>query len=117
MDERSFNLCLGCMRQKGDEEICPRCGYRYAPNPAGGFLQPKTVISERYLVGRLVSKNNQSATYIGFDTETESRIEIKEFYPRSLDLRNEAGEVLPIASKVVLFKTLKSEFFDLYLKL
>jgi serine/threonine-protein kinase len=105
------------MRQMGEEEICPRCGYRYAPNPKGGFLQPKTIILDRYLVGRLVSKNTQSATYIGFDTETESRIEIKEFYPRSLALRNEEGEVLPLASKEVLFKTLKSEFFDLYLKL
>ncbi len=117
MDERRFDLCLGCMRQKSDEEICPRCGYRNSPNPTGGYLQPKTVILERYLVGRLVSKNAQGATYIGFDIETESRIEIKEFYPRSLALRNEEGEVLPLQSKEVLFKTLKSEFFDLYLKL
>lgn len=117
MENRNINLCLGCMRQKGEEEVCPRCGYRFALNPTGEYLQPKTVLKDRYIVGRIISKNSQDVSYIGFDVEIESRVEIREFFPRVMSERADNLNVSPKTGREVLFKTLKSEFSDLYVKL
>ncbi len=116
MENRDLNFCFGCMRAKGEEDVCPRCGYKLKANPTG-LLQPKDVVAERYIVGRTTAKNSQCVSYIGFDTETESRVEIKEFFPSFLAVRNRDNNVEASENREVLFKTLKSEFSDLYNKL
>ncbi len=116
MENRELNFCFGCKRAKDEEEICPRCGYKLKANPKG-LLQPKDIVSDRYILGRTTAKNSQLVSYIGFDTETESRVEIKEFFPSFLAVRNKEGFVEAAENREVLFKTLKSEFSDLYNKL
>ena len=118
MSDRKITLCLGCMRQKDENtEICPHCGYKYAPETQGKTLLPKTVLKDRYIIGRTLLKDSDGLTYIGFDVSTESRIEVKEFFPEVLCDRKEDGTVAPKSGREVLFKTMKSEFSDLQLKI
>lgn len=118
MSERKITLCLGCMRQKDETaEVCPHCGYKYTPEPQGETLLPKTVLKDRYIVGRTLLKDSDGLTYIGFDVSTESRVEVKEFFPEILCDRQEDGTVAPKSGREVLFKTMKSEFSDLQVKL
>ena len=47
-------LCMGCMEESDSFEICPKCGYvNSSANPAS-YLQPRTVLDSRYVVGRLL---------------------------------------------------------------
>ena len=118
MSDRKITLCLGCMRQKDENaEVCPHCGYKYTPEQQGETLLPKTVLKDRYIVGRTLLKDSDGLTYIGFDVSTESRIEVKEFFPEILCDRQEDGSVAPKSGREVVFKTMNSDFSDLQAKL
>lgn len=118
MSDRKITLCLGCMRQKDETvEVCPHCGYTYKAEPQGSVLLPKTILNERYIIGRSILKDSDGISYIGFDISIESRVEIKEFFPDVLCERAADGSVLPKTGKEVLFKTMKSEFADLQAQL
>lgn len=78
-DER----CMGCMSPlPAGREACGVCGY-----PAGGinpetYLQVRTLLSGRYLVGRVLEAGGDSALYIGYDQVQEAPVQIREFFPK-----------------------------------
>lgn len=87
-------LCMGCMNPlpEGRKE-CGICGY-----PADGenpplYLPVGTVLSERYLVGRVLSAGGDLACYIGYDQVSKAPILIREFLPDTLCTRGEDGEL------------------------
>ena len=44
------NLCMGCMQEKGEDPICPHCGYEEGTPHFASYLPPHTMIDDRYLV-------------------------------------------------------------------
>lgn len=83
---------MGCMNPlpEGRAE-CGICGY-----PANGenpslYLPVGTVLSERYLVGRVLEVGGDGAVYIGYDKVLKSAILIREFLPDTLCGRAENG--------------------------
>lgn len=72
--------CFGCM-ERIETYPCPRCGYspRYSPLPYA--LQPGTILSGRYLVGRVLGQGGFGITYIGLDLQLHRKVAIKEYYP------------------------------------
>ena len=87
-------LCMGCMNPlpEGRGE-CGICGY-----PANGkneplYLSAGTVLSERYLVGKLLEQTGDAAVYIGFDRVLKAPIIIREFLPDTLADRAPSGEL------------------------
>ena len=49
----SDNLCMGCMREIGEEEKkCPHCGYHIQTVQNVPYLPVRTVVLNRYLVGK-----------------------------------------------------------------
>ena len=47
-------LCLGCMLDKSTDEVCAKCGYALEADRSPLVLPYRTVLNERFLVGRVV---------------------------------------------------------------
>lgn len=88
------SLCMGCMNDNGGEEICPICGFSSAEKNDENYLPIHTRIKSRYIIGKLLSRDGEGATYIGWDNQTNSVVNIREFFPVPLSLRGEGGKVL-----------------------
>lgn len=57
------------------------------------YLPAGTVLSDRYLVGRVLYAGGDLAEYIGLDQVSKSPIVIREFLPDTLCTRGDAGEL------------------------
>lgn len=69
--------------------VCPLCGdIASATNPPH-VLPLGTVLSERYMVGRLLKDSGDSAVYVGYDTVLKAPITVREFFPQTLCERAE----------------------------
>ena len=80
-DER--NLCMGCMSVLDENGNC-RCGYNENALTDEACIPERTVVGNRYIVGRMIKKNGESITYIGFDRENEEKVFIQEYMPGAL---------------------------------
>lgn len=91
-------LCMGCMNPlpEGRTE-CGICGYPVSGENPSGYLPVNTVLSDRYVVGRVLRAGGDAAQYIGFDRVLKGTILIREFLPDTLCERAEDGTVRIIA--------------------
>lgn len=85
------NLCMNCMADKGVETVCPSCGFPSDQPQIAQGLPYRTLLQERYLVGRAKKKNGEGICYIGYDTALNLPIEIRECLPETLCLRAGGG--------------------------
>ena len=74
----NYKLCMGCMEPKETEGACPLCGYSPDVPYLPAYLPPKTILNDRYIVGKLLRYNGEGAEYIGFDTVTMSKVTIRD---------------------------------------
>lgn len=78
-------LCFGCMREKPDfMPECPYCKYDGTKDNQPNALPIKTLLQERYYVGKILNENCEGITYIGYDVEKQSVVRIREFFPVGL---------------------------------
>ncbi len=82
------DLCLGCMKEKGGQTVCPHCGYEEKEQKAPA-LALRTLLQDRYLVGKLLSSNGAGTSYLGWDRSSMSPVVIREFFPTTLAQRDE----------------------------
>ena len=81
-------LCMGCMNDNGGEQICPICGFdANAKNPKNA-VPIKTMVNDRFLVGRVISANGEGIDYIGWDTANDAIVKIREYFPMGIAKRN-----------------------------
>lgn len=112
------NLCLYCMNDKGEEEVCPHCGQKDNFEQIMPFLPLKTVVADRYYVGRAIEHNGDGATYLAWDIERKRSVELREYLPDGLFKRNtKTFEVLPADGKENAFRENYAAFLDLWRKL
>lgn len=107
--------CMGCMSPKEYEGPCTVCGYidntAYPPR----FLAPRTLLANRYLVGKLLSYNGEGARYLGFDEERGQPVELREYFPDTLCSRKKDTETVAVNDGCLpLYKSYLSEYADLY---
>ena len=109
----SVRRCLGCMRPIGEEDPCPYCGYsKNDPAPVNA-LPPKTVLSNTYVVGKVLDMGQDGISYIGFDGYSQKPVLIREFMPQSLAQR-QGSQVMPLEGQEAMYKALLSDFEELY---
>ena len=80
-------LCENCLQECGAES-CPHCGKQsiMADVPVG-CLPPKTILGERYIIGKVLGRGGFGITYLAFDMREECRVAIKEYLPDALAFR------------------------------
>lgn len=81
-------LCLGCMSDNGGEKICPICGFDNSAENPPDCLPAKSVIQNRYLLGKVLKRDGEGITYIGWDNSHMSKIRVKEYFPTGFAHRN-----------------------------
>ena len=82
-------LCLGCMNDNGGEGVCSICGYDSKENNDKEFLAARTWIKKRYLIGNAFENNGEGVTYIGWDNQSDSIVNIREYFPKGAAIRND----------------------------
>ncbi len=113
MSERK-TLCMGCMNSYDGQGSCPYCGYSDNVPYNSSYLAPKTVLDGRYIVGKLLTANGESAVYIGYDNVAEEKVFIKEYMPDVLCYRSPNGtELMVDQANIVQYKNYMSEFVEL----
>ena len=108
------NLCMGCMSEKGSESICTHCGYDSAAQNPVGYMPVRTVLDNRYIIGKVIDSNGEGATYLAWDQSNETSVRVREFYPDKLASRASDGVSVEVSTdNDQLFGTYIDEFLDL----
>ncbi len=111
---KETSLCMGCMCDKTYDGPCKLCGYSDDAPCIPSYLRPKTFLNDRYIIGKVMSYNGEGAVYVGYDTATGTKVDIKEFMPDTLCSRKKGEEEITVNSDMMpLYKTYLSEFIDL----
>lgn len=83
------NLCMGCMKDKGDSLECPVCGYRPDHRRSPFVLPYQAILNNKFLVGRILGKpGGFGVTYLAWDLVLHITVAIKEYLPRDLVARD-----------------------------
>lgn len=82
-------LCMGCMNDNGGEKICPICGHNNSQDNGQEFLSVGTWLNaNRYLVGKAIESGADGVTYIGWDNDLNSVVNIREYFPENIAVRS-----------------------------
>ena len=82
------HICMGCMAEKGSVERCPHCGWVEGTQPESPLhLPPRTILNEKYLLGRVLGQGGFGITYLGWDLNLNLKLAIKEYLPQELASR------------------------------
>lgn len=100
-------LCHSCFEPTGAAESCPECGYTAGlENTNLLYLKPGTLLASKYLVGQVLGQGGFGITYLGWDTNLDVKLAIKEFFPQGLVSRQ------PGESYIVSFAGTASEEYS-----
>ncbi|THB63958.1 MAG: hypothetical protein D6E12_15950 [Desulfovibrio sp.] len=100
------HICLHCMEDKGGEEACPNCGRTTVSGKGPLYLEPGSLLRDKYLVGRVLGHGGFGITYLAFDMDLKVKLAVKEYLPSELATRGE-GQTLVSA-----FAGNKGKFFE-----
>ena len=112
------NLCMGCMKEIGNVQQCPFCGFHNDTAAPAPYLPLRTVIGGRYTVGKVISASGDGITYIAWDNESRETVTVREFFPVQ-NVTREEGQTEVIVnedSKLVFYDSVR-EFLALNRKL
>lgn len=114
----SDNLCMSCMKEIGEKKQCPYCGYHADSTQISPYLPVRTVIANRYLVGKMLEYNGEGATYIGWDLSERKAVKIREFISDSFTTRTTSNLTLQVMrGSENTFLELRQSFVELWTKL
>lgn len=105
--------CYGCMRIKGQERVCPHCGFDERTPNAPHQLPLGTVLREQYVVGRVLGQGGFGITYLGWDRHLDTPVAIKEYYPTGAVMRKslkDPGVVLCPGAEEAIFRSGRERF-------
>ena len=106
-------LCMGCMNDNGGEQICPICGFDSKEKNPKNAVSIKTMVNDRFVVGRVLSSNGEGITYIGWDTANDAIVQIREYFPDGVAKRNPDKTVSMLKGKEYTFNEGLLEFLEI----
>lgn len=114
----SDNLCMSCMRDIGTSKQCPHCGFHVDSMQIEPYLPIRTVLGNRYLVGKLLEYNGDGATYMGLDLSTREAVNIREYFPQGIASRNPQDlSVSPLPEYVDIYNECLQSFIEMWRRL
>ena len=100
--EKIEQLCAGCFSQQEKKgTFCPVCGYNATSQEnLPHQLPPKTILNEKYLVGKVLGEGGFGITYIGYDLNLDMKVAIKEYFPYGTVIRTatDSNTVRPVSN-------------------
>ncbi|MGN1328999.1 MAG: PASTA domain-containing protein [Eubacterium sp.] len=109
------NLCMNCFEELTNGSVCEECGFDNDSTEDIIYLQKRTVLSDRYVVGRFVAHESDAAVYMGYDTQLDEVVTIREFLPKGIAVRLEGNLDVHIRERYKeSFGKLKASFLNLW---
>ncbi len=96
-----------------DAERCPYCGFSKNDLVPLNVLPLKTVLNNRYIIGKSLKIDGEGITYIAFDGKSSCAVAVREYMPQQLAQRD-FDEITPKPGCEAKYKALLSDFWDLY---
>ena len=112
--EPSVKLCMGCMNELDPDGHCHYCSYSDDIPHLQSYLAPKTVLDNRYVIGKMLSYNGEGASYICYDMVGKCKCVCREYMPDTLCERESDGLTIQVNKDCLAkYKTFMSEFADM----
>lgn len=109
------NLCMNCFEELRNGNICQECGYDNDTVVDTMYLQPKTVLNDRYTIGAVIAHESDAAVYMAYDNQLNSKIKIREFLPKGMANRLEGNLDIHIRERYrASFQKLRTSFVNLW---
>ncbi len=109
------NLCMNCFEELTNGSVCEACGFDNDAVCEIIYLQRKTVLNDRYVIGNVVSHESDAATYMAYDKQLDEVVTIREFLPKGIANRLEGNSEVHIRERYrQSFDKLKQSFVDLW---
>lgn len=109
------NLCMNCFEELTSGSVCEECGFDNDSREDIIYLQMRTVLNDRYVVGRLIAHESDAAVYMGYDTQLDEAVIIREFLPKGIAVRLEGNLEVHIRERYKdCFGKLKASFLNLW---
>lgn len=106
------------MKDIGSEKQCPYCGFHVDSQQPADYLPVRTVIGNRYLIGKLLEFNGDTATYMGLDLVSRQTVNIREYFPIDVAQRDKkALTVSPIEGKEKIYSEYMQTFTEMWRKI
>ena len=58
---------MNCFEELTQGSVCANCDYDNDTQTSFVYLQPKTILNDRYAIGAFVSHESDAATYMAYD--------------------------------------------------
>ncbi len=105
---------MGCMNELEPDGSCSYCSYTDDMPHLQSYLAPRTVLDDRYIVGKMLSYNGEGASYICYDMIGKTKAVVREYMPENLCERDkETQDLLVNPDCLAKYKTFMSEFADM----
>lgn len=109
------NLCMNCFNELTSGSVCEECGYDNDSTVDIIYLQPRTILGDKYVIGKLVAHESDAAVYMGYDTRLGEVVTIREFLPKGIAVRLEGNLDVHIRERYrSSFDRLKNSFVNLW---
>lgn len=108
-------LCLNCFKELTNGSVCENCNYDNDTQTDMMYLQPKTVLADRYVIGAVSSHESDAVTYMAYDTQLDDTVEIREFLPKGIANRLEGNLDIHVRERYKsVFEKYKASFISLW---
>lgn len=110
------SLCMNCMKNIDPNcDICPFCGTLTSEKQRPPFLPFKTILQERYIIGKGLELDGEGLSYVGYDITKRCKIYIREFFPQRLCERKQNSiDVTPHENSKKFFDNLMTDFLKCF---
>lgn len=109
------NLCMNCFEELTQGSVCSSCGYDNDTQSDITYLQPKTVLGGRYVIGSVVSHESDAVTYMAYDSQLDDVVTVREFLPKNRANRLEGNLDIHVRERYkASFERFKQSFINLW---
>lgn len=103
---------MGCMNERKGQIRCLHCGYEEGENATSPlYLPPRSELSGRYIVGKVLGHGGFGITYLAFDKLKHEKVAIKEYFPNQVVSRSEGQPEVVVINKELFFSG-REKFLD-----
>ncbi|MBR6336501.1 MAG: serine/threonine protein kinase, partial [Ruminococcus sp.] len=111
--EKAIRLCMGCMNELDENGVCHYCKYTDDAAYLRSYLAPRTVLDNRYIIGKMLSYNGEGASYICYDSVAKEKVVCREYMPDTLCERDRGSNNIIVNSDCLAkYKTFMQEFVE-----